>query len=259
MDPACTAYTNMSTTPYNFLLNTESYDPLFDLVERLTKTVQKNGDIIGRLTDVVDAKFAYPLIPDEESAKKEAQDEQAKGESADEAKASTTGPDESRDDFLRHHLDETLQLKQIEVTQFDNVENRELRQLLIDNFRLMKVRDGKRRFNGELLRIYKTYEELLMELVLPQLAQDVNNYNVECIQRMKTEELETKLSCDAGVWLAYSKYLEQMEKAKQVTELMLQVMADSLQNDELERLELQLMILEELTWYIKSGKLQRAA
>lgn len=222
------------STPYNFILNTESYDPLYDLVRRLSKSVEENSDIIGRLTKVVDVNLKYPTVPGTDTATPK------------------------REDPLRNFLEENLNLKAVSVDgRFDDIQNLELRQLLEDNYRLMKVRDAKTRLNAELISIYKAYEQLLLEVVLPQLARDVYENNAKCAERMMGSDLDTREKSEGETWLVYLTYVEKLEQTRSVTQKLLEVMDAHLGSEEVARLELQLTIVKDLIAQVKSGSLAR--
>lgn len=227
----------------NFLLNTENYDPLFEIVKQITSKIKENEKILARLANVVDEKINYPDLPHQEET------EEANFGSE------SSNPVTAERDYLRTILDQKFKASAVEeTTQFDDVENPVLRQLLSDNYRLLQVKKAKNEKLKQIVQINHEYERLLEEVIVPAVAQDISKRNVETLQRIREKEVDRKLNAQLELWEEYIKYVSVLDKSSRLVEKLSSLADESLDKREVEKLALQLNILERLKGQIESGK-----
>lgn len=227
----------------NFLLNTENYDPLFEIVKQITSKIKENEKILARLASVVDEKINYPDLPHQE----ETEEPNFGSESS--------NPVTAERDYLRTTLDQKFKASDVEeTTQFDDVENPVLRQLLSDNYRLLQVKKAKNEKLQQIVQINHEYERLLEEVIVPAVAQDISKRNVETLQRIREKEVDRKLNAQLELWEEYIKYVSVLDKSSRLVEKLSSLADESLDKREVEKLALQLIILERLKGQIESGK-----
>lgn len=255
----------MTSKTFNFLINTENYDTLSGLVKQLEEQIKNNEDVLGRIANLTDHKLRFPLFTPQKPTHLQEQSQNGSRNGTIQTEelvtvdpaASSSKDDEG--DELRHYLDSKykLNLMKEEDQRFSDVENKKLRQLLSDHAKLQKILDAKRQMNGELLQIYRQYDQLLREVILPRLAEDISRGNIEQIQRIKKNDVEAKLRGEKRLWDKYHEYVSVLEKVKTVNRGLLQVLQGFLNREEVKRLEAQFHILEELVAHLRNGKLER--
>lgn len=227
----------MGSNSHNFLLNTENHEPLHELVEGLIGKIKENEEIIGRLNSVVDTKFRFPEVPEQQQTTDIIQEEQ-------ELEVQPEG------DYLRHYLDLKFGLNEIRnEDKFEEAEDPKLKQLLIDNDKLMSIRRAQEEKNRQLLAIQQKYEMLLAQVILPTLSNDISKYNIGCIEKMRESDVDLKMECDAKVWDRYGQYMDRLQKTYRLSSMLKKLLANHIDNDQLQKLNLQLMIVEELMKY----------
>lgn len=232
----------MTTNQHNFLLNTENYEPLVHLVADLNRKIKENEAIIGRITLVVDSHLRFPDLPVKLPSSVD-----STGEADDDL--DPIDDQEEKGDYLRHFLDLKYNLSEMEEDGIPELENQELRQLIVDNVKLIKIRRAKEEKNRQLLVIYQKYELLLAEVILPTLSNQVSEYNIKCIQKMITTEADLKLESNARVWDRYAQYMGNLEKTYELVRKMQDVLDCQLDNEAFQKVELQLTIVEQLMEY----------
>lgn len=239
----------MSSQALNFLLNTENYEPLFNIVKQITEGIRENEKILARIAHVVDENVRYPLLPSVEiKDSKESAESSRSGE----------GSQEERDDSLRNILNQKFCANRVaEVHQFDDVENSELRQLLCDNYKLLQIKKAKGEKSRQLLGIVHEYESLFLHEVIPTLARDSSERNLENLRNIQREEVYQKLKAQENLWSAYGNYVSFVDKGVRLVENLMRVLESSLDSEETKRLATQLMILENFKSQLKEGSLHR--
>ncbi|SGZ58372.1 CIC11C00000004819 [Sungouiella intermedia] len=228
----------MTAPASNFLLNTENYEPVFTIAKQITTRIQENEKILARIANVVDSKIKYPQLPN---------GEKSTDHEVGELEKTTSKPDSviETGDPLRILLDQKFKANDIEdVHQFDNIENPELRQLLCDNYKLLQMKKANAEKNKNLLEISHEYENLLLEAIIPTLAKDSSDRNLQNLSRIKSEEVEQKLLAQQDLWNTYQRYLISVDKSGRLVEELIEVLENSLDSKEAERLALQMIILE---------------
>lgn len=238
----------MSSQAVNFLLNTENYEPLFNIVKQLTEGIRENEKILARIAQAVDENVRYPLLPSVE----------IKDSVGKESAESSRSEEEERDDPLRNIFNQKFSANSVgEVHQFDDVENLELRQLLCDNYKLLQIKKAKAEKSRQLLEIIHEYESLLLHEVIPTLARDSSERNLENLSNIQREEVYQKLKAQESLWSAYGNYVSFVDKGVLLVESLMTVLESSMDSEETKRLATQLMILENFKSQIKQGGLRR--
>lgn len=233
------------TSTSNVLLNTENYEPLFEMVTKITEKIRQNERILARIANMVDNKLVYPKedsdgvrLTREES---ESSDEQENG------------------DYLRSILDSKFSANNMgEVKQFDDVENPVVRQLLSDNYRLLQMKKAKQAKNSELGRINLQYETLLADQIIPKLTKDVSEQNMKSIVRIRETEVERKLEAQLQLWHQYSRYIDFLDRAGQLVQKLVEALDGTLDSGAMDRLVVQLEILDRLRLHLAGQPLRRA-
>lgn len=239
----------MSSQAANFLLNTENYEPLFNIVKQITSGIRENEKILARITNVVDGKVKYPVLASLENFK----DSDAK-----ESNGLDEGSEEQRGDPLRSILNLKFSAEGIaEVSQFNDVENPELRQLLCDNYKLLQIKKSKAEMTRQLVEIIHEYESLLLEKIIPALARDSSVWNLENLSKIQKDEVDQKIMAQKDLWKAYGKYVSSVDKSVHLVEELMQVLDCNVDCKDTERLAMQLKILENLENQNKVGGLHR--
>lgn len=244
----------MTSKPFNFLINTENYDILGRLVHQLETQVKNNEGILSRIADIADHALRYPMLPESEAPK----DSQCEEPNENNGVYDFANGEEEGDE-LRHYLDSKYKLDQMKADdkQFEDVKNTKLRQLLSDHAKLKKILEAKKRVNGQLFHVYMKYDQLLREVILPQLAQDVSKANIEQIRQIQEHTVERKLGAEKQLWEKYCEYTRVLETVKTVNHALLGILEGYMDRADIERLGAQLEILRELIEHMKSGKLER--
>lgn len=163
------------------------------------------------------------------------------------------------EDYLRNHLDVNLQVGSVpyDETMFEHVKNSRMRQLLVDNYRLLRIKERKQAENKELWGIFKTYEQLLTEVVIPKLSLDINGGNILRIEAARAACIDQKFPLEDEVWQTYCKYIEHLEKVRVVSVKLAGLLEGHLQSEKMQRLATQVNIVEDLIKHLSLGGLQR--
>lgn len=235
----------------NFLLNTENYDPLVNIVKQITQSIRENEKILSRLTIEVDERTRYPGLPatgERDNGKQEIVNDQS-----DQPFQVTEA-----NDYLRVTLDRKFKDNGVsEVDEFNDVENPVLRRLLSDNYRLLRIKRAKEESYRQLLHINREYERLLADVIIPALAKDVSTQNAANIKHIKESEVDLKLKAQLDVWTSYVTHLELLEKSTSLVKTLYETLEATLDSREMDRLALQMSILENLRGQAGEGELQR--
>ncbi|QBM87223.1 hypothetical protein METSCH_B04230 [Metschnikowia aff. pulcherrima] len=272
----------MASKNCQYDLNTENCAMLNQISQEVYHIVRKNDEALARLTSLVDTKLRLPNIPMPEIAETESYDDNAdadeltlpssntgegltNGNSASNLNGSNS-PDishlneDNEEDELRGHLDTNLRLGSVPCDEgmFKNIHNRRIRQLLIDNHRLLLIKENKQKENHDLWRTYETYEHLISEIIIPKLSQDVNAGNIERIAATKEILTDQTFPLEDHVWIAYCEYIERLESVKLVTNKLVEFLQDQFHGEQVERLAAQLAIVENLIGRLKAGGLGRS-
>lgn len=228
----------MNPTGSNCLLNTENYDPLIKLIRQIDQGIRENEKILGKLTTQVDEDI-------------ELQDLSTVGNPTDvQTRQSRVKSDPAfelteTNDYLRDILDQKFtQNKVTHTDHFEDVENPVLRRLLIDNFKLLQMKNAKQRRCRRLLEVSREYEQLLSEVVIPALVRDVSARNISDLRGLKDLVLETKLKSQEEIWRNYKNYFDLVEKCAILVHHICRGLHFGLESPEVNRVALQLSILE---------------
>lgn len=218
------------SNPYKALLNTESYEPVHELVKHLTAKVAENSRLISEMATVLDSKLEIPEEGEEEEEE------------------SNLGNNDGGDP-LRGILDEKYRLDDLEngEAEFAKVENPRLRQLLIDNYKLGMLIKAKQEQNQQLFGVYQRYEEVIMQVIIPSVTAQTSKYNVEKLQQMKELYVEEKLPMDGKVWGKYLEYMDNLAEMRKVVHLLMRIMENCVDSKHMTRVREQLMVLESLS------------
>ncbi|OBA19783.1 hypothetical protein METBIDRAFT_45560 [Metschnikowia bicuspidata var. bicuspidata NRRL YB-4993] len=218
-------------------LNTENCIAMNQIAQEIYRSVRENDIILARLTDLVDTRLKLPNLADK----------------SDNAEAEYSG------DYLRSHLDNNLHLDSVEYdeTKFAQVKSTRIRQLLIDNYRLLIIKQSKQAENKQLLSIYNSYEQILSETIVPKLTQDVSSLNIERIFAARILCAEHKFPLEDELWGTYCKYLESLESVRVFSNKLIEILVGHLHDEQMERLATQVNILGNLIKQLNGGGLHR--
>lgn len=240
----------MNASGSNCLLNTENYGPLIKLIKRINQGIQENEGILGKLTTQVDENIRL-------------QDLSNIGFLGDvQTPGLKTKSDQKFDltetnDYLRDILDQKFtQNKVADTDQFEDVENPVLRRLMIDNYKLLQMKNAKERRCRHLLELSREYEQLLSEVIIPALVRDVSAKNISDLQSLKDLVLETKLKSQKEIWREYENYLDLVDKCTKLVHRIYKGLSSSLESAEVNRVALQLSILELLRSQVNAQSLR---
>ncbi|QRG37416.1 hypothetical protein FDK38_001790 [Candidozyma auris] len=214
-------------TPYKYLLNTENYGPICDLVKQISAKIEENETILSKVTRSLDSQLELPLLPGEEP--QSPQDSQ------------------QHSDSLRTLIDTKYKAENDSAAKFDDVQDPRLRQLLVDTESLAQLHRAKVERNRQLFKIHQDYDDLIRLVVLPELTRRVCEYNMKTLGDMKENKLHEKLALDGQVWDKYQQYVANLDRIYAIVEAMTRVLQTVVEGKENERLEQQLLIVERLT------------
>lgn len=225
-----------ANSPYYFLLKTENYQPLLELVDQLTAKIKENQSSIDRLVNQIDGNFAFPILPDNSDS------------------TPNTGLEKHQSDPLKSLLNQKYNLDEIRITderQFDHIENVKIRSLLIDNEKLRTIKAQKISKNNQLFEIYKEYELFIIETILPALRKDIYQYNAAQLQTIKDQEVEAKFEKVDSFWNRYSAYIGTMHNLVTLCHRLIAVLDVELNQNEIRLLQVKIEIINNLVAYIK--------
>ncbi|EGV62887.1 hypothetical protein PSN45_001127 [Yamadazyma tenuis] len=169
-----------------FLLQTENYDPLVSLVESLAARLSDNDEVIARLLKVTDS-LRLPRTVGDVSTDSHPQDE------------------------LRYHLDTKYKLSDIQAPDYDDVANVQIRQLLRDNYRLLKIKKQNDTVNEYIFKTLLQYQRFVTTELIPMLRLDFE-HSVQQSHRDLRRVLHAKLQVDASLWAKYQEYLQFLQR-----------------------------------------------
>ncbi|GEQ68461.1 hypothetical protein JCM33374_g2129 [Metschnikowia sp. JCM 33374] len=280
----------MASKSCQYSLNTENCTNLNDVARKLHASVSKNDEIIARLTKLVDSKLRLPNINQpnskndqihstSEASSQCMQNTEANLPNATHSNSSSgtrncdgaeisslnvnnieATTEDDVNDYLRNHLDVNLKIGSIpfEETKFSGIKNSRIRQLLIDNYRLLRIKESKQAENAYLWRTYETYEQLLTQVIIPKLTQDVSGENIGRVLAAKVVCLEQKFPLEDEVWKAYCEYVDQLETVRVNTWKLFDLLSGHLHSEEMERIATQVNIVDDLIRHLDVGELRRS-
>lgn len=225
-----------ASSPYYFLLKTENYQPLLELVDQLTVKLQENQNSIDRLVGQIDNNFAFPTLPDND-------------DSAPEAILT-----DAETDPLRSLLNQKYRLDEMELAdehQFDHIENTRIRGLLVDNEKLRIIKAQKVSKNAQLFDIYREYELFIVETILPALRKDIYEHTAAQLQGIKDQEVPAKFSKVDLLWKRYLDYIGMMHNLVTLCHRLIAVLDVEVNDNEIRVLRVKVEIINNLVAYMK--------
>mmetsp|Transcript_9258 Transcript_9258/g.11184 ORF Transcript_9258/g.11184 Transcript_9258/m.11184 type:complete len:231 (-) Transcript_9258:839-1531(-) len=218
---------------FSFLLNTENIEPLLELVNKLSKTVEQNAEILNRLTYTIDNDFQFPDLP---------------------LDIENTSSTENGTDPLRQLLIQKYKLDDISIENeiIDKVANPRIKELLLDNEKLNRLQISKKKTNTELYDIVKNYELFILETMLPSLRRDIEIYRQEISGDVKLMQIPLKFAASEKLWSRYITYIAYLEKLSNLCESLMKVLDETQNNKEALLLEQKLISINELKLNLQS-------
>lgn len=218
---------------FSFLLNTENIEPLLELVNKLSKTVEQNAEILNRLTYKIDNDFQFPDLP---------------------LDIENTSSTEKGTDPLRLLLIQKYKLDDISIENeiIDKVTNPRIKELLLDNEKLNRLQISKKRTNTELYDIVKNYELFILETMLPSLRRDIEIYRQEISGDVKLKQIPLQFAASEKLWSRYITYIAYLEKLSNLCESLMKVLDETQNNKEALLLEQKLISINELKLNLQS-------
>lgn len=213
------------SSPYNFFLKTENYQPLINLVNRFSNKIEENQAIIANLTNIIDNKFKLPDQLNESITP-----------------SIPTNQELPLSDFLskKYHLD------QIKIEDDFLEEPNPKRQLMIEIEKLKKIKKINDYKNKELFKIYKDYELLIITKILPSLRKDILVYNQNYLKSLKQDKLPLKFDRKTKLWSNYVEYVNSLRKLVSVSQLIIKFFENELSNKDLNHFHSMILTIETL-------------
>lgn len=230
-----------------FLLQTDNNEPLVEFIEKLTYKVDNNEKVIKEVVEKFDSlKFPQELQGSKHNSS------HSTNKNGDEHKIAENYRGE--EDELRHHLDSKYQLQKMGYPkEFDEVQNGWVKQLLIDNYKLIKIKQSKRITNYKLLTILDDYRNFINKDLLPSIRKDFKAL-VDQETGNFDRVLKYKLSVNEKVWSEYNSYLNTLQRIFELLHSLLTLL-DSLDSDVMQNLEMKLSALEDLIKKVKGKEI----
>lgn len=199
----------------NYLLQTDNYGPLVDLIDRLHRHISDNDALISRILRTADT-VGQPL---------------AKHDSSDE---------------LRYFLDSKYHLNSMPDLAVDEAVGvpQYHRQLLQDIYKLTAISSRNQAVNRQLFEIIKTYEIFITTSVIPQLRTDSERIVRRELQDLK-RVCEFKHTTGVMVYEKYQIYVEYLEKLRRMFGQLLALL-EGLETREIGEIEKRLVAIDEL-------------
>lgn len=217
--------------PYYFFLKTENYEPLVQLLDKLIYKINENQKTINRLTTKIDHDFKFPqkFTTDSET------------------------PVETHQKLVDKLLNDKYQFDKITKfdDQFQDIKNDRIRQLKIDNEKLKYLKKVNNFKNNELLKIYEDYEVFLIDRILPNLRDDIFDYNKLQFEKIKEVELPDKTQQQEQLWQNYHKYFEFLQNLLLLSHKIIGMLDQQLSNDQYVQITQNISILNNLIQYLK--------
>lgn len=212
---------------FSFLLNTENIEPLLESVNKLSKIVEENAEILNRLTYTIDNDFQFPELP------------------IDTEDDSVT---ENKTDPLRQLLNQKYKLDEISIESelIDKVENPQIKELLLDNEKLKRLQVSKKKTNTELYGIVQDYELFILNTMLPSLRKDIEIYRQEITRDVKANQIPLKFAASEKLWSRYVTYIGYLEKLSKLCERLMHMLDETQSNKEVLIIEQKLISINEL-------------
>lgn len=157
-------------------------------------------------------------------------------------------------DYLRDYLDNVLcrGTPPPDVTLFGHIQNPRLRQLLVDNYRLDRLKRVKLHKNWALLRVLQGCESLLAQVVMPRLSSEVKALNLRSIKEIQNVVFPRRFSHESTVYAKYLRYIECLDAVRRVIQSLEAVSAELVDLPTLDRLGAELAILDGLLTRLKA-------
>lgn len=162
----------------------------------------------------------------------------------------TEGPD-----YLREYLDNELCVGLIpaELPTKGLMQNEKARQLLVDNYRLARMKQLKLQKNKVLLQVLQTYEALMTQVIIPRLSEEVMGLNLLTIKDIKESILPERISKELSIWSMYLGYTTYLDKILRQVHSLTVLLAQHTDLLEANRLGAELSILEKLLTLAKES------
>ncbi|KSA00324.1 uncharacterized protein AC631_03938 [Debaryomyces fabryi] len=212
---------------FSFLLNTENIEPLLELVNKLSRTVEQNAEILNRLTHTIDNDFRFPDLPID---------------------IENTPPIENETDPLRQLLNQKYKLDDFSIKNeiIDKVTNPRIKELLLDNEKLNRLQISKKKTNTELYGIVKDYEMFILETMLPSLRRDIEIYRQEISGDVKVKQIPLKFAASEKLWSRYVTYIAYLDKLSKLCKSLMHMLEETQNNKEVLIIEQKLISINEL-------------
>ncbi|CUM64577.1 uncharacterized protein PRCAT00002184001 [Priceomyces carsonii] len=224
--------------PFDFLLKTESYEPLIDLVDQLSKKIRENEALISKLTYHIDINLELPNVPvtknDDES--------------------DPINIHEITCDNLEHILNQKYSLGDIKLPRNCEVQesNPRIKKLIEDNLKLRVLKKQKDLKNRQLLKVINEYDQFITEDILPALRRDVTNYHIEVNKEFKESQLNRKYKTVGLLWQRYVKYFQYLCELTETCKNLVEVLGFETNEHEISMLQQKLNIVDQLRSFIEN-------
>lgn len=177
---------NAIFTMANFLLQTDNYDPLIKLVNQVNEKINKNNQLIETILNTADS-LTFP------------------------SKLTPLNNDSQSEDELRYHLDMKYKLHEMEAPKFEDVKDPMMKQLLIDNYKLLQIKKINQVVNVSLFNIVRQYEEFIGQTLIPMLREDFGKEASRGYVSL-TKIVDNKLQANEVLWQRYNDYIIQLQR-----------------------------------------------
>lgn len=254
-------------TSTTFSLNTENLERVSDALNEINSLLADTDRRVLRLIDLLDTKLQFPALPTDDTQPHtpfptepdtsfptprhgeidEKDDESGSESDLDQLSEGSNQTHDDTNDYLRYFLDTQLKCGDVAIdeSRFEAVENPQVKQLLIDNYRLLKLRRLRRQANATLWSTVQTYQKLLDTIIIPTLMRDVGNQSIDQITLLKTQLTTQSVPEVSQMWDVYQLYIKELEEVKLFASQMTQLI-DHLQSGKLDRMAMELDIVQKL-------------
>lgn len=247
--------------PHFFFLKTENVQPLIILVNKLNKKIEKNQKIINRLTNLIDINLKFPDQINSIDIEDHNSNDDIELNFYNENNDNNDNNDNEKkinDNSiinelpLTNLLNKKYQFDKIKPTKdYNHIKNPKIKQLLIDNDKLKTLKKINNFKNHELLKIYQDYEFFIIEKILPNLRNDIFDYNKSCIEKISKINYQDKESLNNEIWQRYNYFINCLFNLFKLCNQVLELINQDLTNDEIKHFNSNLLIINNLIEYLK--------